>query len=124
MQVIRIWIEQVPVSSQGWLRALKDDKIALALQAIHRQPNARWTVASLAKHVGMSRTVFATRFTALVGESPMVYVSRWRMHRALALLEDGRSSLKTVAAASGYRSAGTFRLNFQRQFGDLPSEYR
>ena len=60
----------------GWLRRLKDEQIALALQAIHRDPASRWTVESLATHAGMSRTVFATRFKALVGESPMAYVSR------------------------------------------------
>ena len=124
VQALRIWIEQMPPESKGWLRGLKDERIALALQAIHKDPGCRWTVASLARQAGMSRTVFATRFKALIGESPMEYVSRWRVHRAIGLLERDGSSLKSVVEASGYRSAATFRLNFKRQFGKLPSDYR
>ena len=124
VQALRIWIEQMPPESKGWLRGLKDERIALALQAIHKNPGCRWTVASLARQVGMSRTVFATRFKALIGESPMEYVSRWRVHRAIGLLERGGVSLKSVVEASGYKSAATFRVNFKRQFGKLPSDYR
>jgi AraC-like DNA-binding protein len=124
VQALRIWIEQMPPESKGWLQGLKDERIAVALQAIHKDPGCRWTVASLARRAGMSRTVFATRFKALIGESPMEYVSRWRVHRAIGLLERDGVSLKSVVEASGYKSAATFRMNFKRQFGKLPSDYR
>ncbi len=123
IQAIRIWIEQTPTLTQGWLRASKDPRIALALQAIHRAPGLRWTVGFLAQQAGMSRSVFASRFKALVGESPMEYVSRWRMHRAIRLLERKQSSLKEVAAALGYRSACAFRTKFKSHFGRLPSDH-
>jgi AraC-like DNA-binding protein len=124
VQALRIWVEQMPPESKGWLQGLKDERIALALHAIHKDPGCRWTVASLARQAGMSRTVFATRFKALIGESPMEYVSRWRVHRAIQLLEQDGVSLKSVVEASGYKSAATFRVNFKRQFGKLPSDYR
>lgn len=123
VQALRIWIEQMPPESKGWLQGLKDERIALALQAIHKDPGRRWTVEALARQSSMSRTVFATQFKALIGESPMKYVSRWRMHRAIGLLERDRGCVKSVVDASGYRSAATFRANFKRQFGRLPSDY-
>ena len=124
LQAVRLWAEQMPSESKGWLSALKDQRLAMVLHAIHKDPDYRWTVESLAKHAGMSRTVFATRFKALVGESPMEYVSRWRMHRAIDLLAHERASVKAIVEASGYKSAATFRENFKRQFGAQPSSYR
>ena len=124
VQTLRIWIQQAPTDEKGWIHGLKDEQISLALQAIHRDPGHRWTVASLARHAGMSRSVFASRFKELVGESPMVYLSRWRMHRAIGLLEEGTGNLKSVVEASGYRSPTTFRDAFRRHFGMLPSDYR
>lgn len=124
IQALRIWIEQTPADRKGWIQGLKDEQIAVALQAIHRAPGDRWTVASLARHAGMSRSVFASRFKELVGESPMVYLARWRMHRAVALLEEGTGNLKSVVEATGYRSPTTFRDAFRKHFGMLPSDYR
>jgi AraC-like DNA-binding protein len=124
VQALRIWIQQLPPDAQGSLWGVHDEHISAALQAIHSDPSRRWTVGSLARHAGMSRTVFATRFKALVGASPMEYVCRWRMSRAIGLLESGTKSVKGVVEAAGYRSEATFRINFKRQFGVLPSRYR
>lgn len=124
VQVLRIWMEQLPPDAKGLLKGLTDDRIGRALQAIHSEPARRWTVASLAHYCGMSRTGFAVRFKTLVGESPMVYVARWRMHHAVGLFEKGTGSLKRVVAAAGYKSRSSFRLNFKRQFGVLPREYQ
>src|SRR5262249_40063318 len=123
IESLRSWIEQMPAELKGWLLVLKDEGIATAVQAVHEHPEQRWTVESLAHTAGMSRSVFAARFKALVGESPMEYVSRWRMHRAVGLLEQGAGSLKSVIEASGYKSPTTFRTNFKRQFGIPPHEY-
>ncbi len=124
IQALRIWIAQAPAETKGWIQALKDEQVSQALQAIHTDPGQRWTVASLARQSGMSRSVFAARFKALVGESPMAYLSRWRMHRAIGLLEEGSGNLKSVVEASGYKSPTTFRDAFRRHFGMLPREYR
>lgn len=124
IQALRIWIEQMPPHMKGWIQGLNDEHISTALQAIHRDPGHRWTVELLARQAGMSRSVFAARFKELVGESPMVYLSRWRMHRAIGLLEEGAGNLKSVVEASGYKSPTTFRDAFRRHFGMLPSDYR
>ena len=90
IQAIRSWIEQDPAAQTGWLGALQDQQIGRAIALIHRDPARAWTVASLAAEVAMSRSAFAARFTELVGEPPMHYVARWRMHVALTWLkEDG-----------------------------------
>jgi AraC-like DNA-binding protein len=123
VQALRIWADQMPTDAKERLQGLKDERIGLALQAVHQNPGCRWTVEALAQQAGMSRTVFAMRFKALIGESPMRYVARWRMHRAIDMLERDHD-LKSVVDASGYRSAATFRANFKRQFGRLPSDYR
>jgi AraC-like DNA-binding protein len=124
VQALRMWIEHLPPEQKGWLRGLKDPQLALALDAIHDNPGFRWTVEALAREARMSRTVFAERFKTVIGEPPMDYVARWRMHCAVGLLERGEASLKSVAAAFGYKSRTSFRSNFKRQFGVLPSDYR
>src|SRR5262249_53671906 len=123
IQALRIWIDRIPLESKGWLRGLTDPRIALALQAIHHDPGRHWTVASIAREAGMSRTMFAVRFKALMGQSPIEYVSRWRVHQALSLLEQDGEKLKSVIAACGYKSATAFRIHFQRHVGMLPSDY-
>ena len=98
--------------------------LAKVLRAMHADIRTGWTVAGLAKLAGMSRSAFASHFKALLGESPMSYVSRWRMHRAASLLDNDRNTLKSVVKASGYTSEAAFRLTFKRRFGLVPREYR
>ena len=82
IQAIRSWIETDPAARTGWLGALQDRQIGRAITLIHRDPARAWTLAALADEVAMSRSAFAARFTELVGEPPMGYVARWRMHLA------------------------------------------
>jgi AraC-like DNA-binding protein len=124
VQAVRLWIGQLTAGATRWHQAFRDERIARAVLAIHRDPGSRWSVDSLAHHAGMSRTVFATQFKTLVGESPMRYVSRRRMHQAAELLEQNRASLKSVVAATGYQSAAAFRASFKRRFGQRPNDYR
>jgi AraC-like DNA-binding protein len=124
VHAIRIWIEQLPENARGWVRALKDDQIAAALQAIHQDPVSRWTVESLAAQAGMSRSAIAERFNLLVGEPPMEYVRRWRLQHAADLLHDPRVSVKRVIATAGYSSEAAFRSAFRKSFGTVPSDYR
>ncbi len=76
IQMIRSWIDSAPESDRGWLAALRDEQVGRALPSIHREPEREWTVASLAKEVGMSRSAFSARFTNLVGESAMRYLAQ------------------------------------------------
>ena len=111
-------------SASGWLRGLADSPIAAALQAIHADPAALWTVERLAAEVHLSRSAFAERFKAIVGEPPMQYVQRWRMQRAAHFMDAGNLPLKTIIAMSGYASEAAFRKAFHQWNGMLPSQYK
>lgn len=84
VQMLRAWLESLPEGRGGWLGALRDRQIGAALAHVHRAPERPWTNAALAAAVGMSRSRFAARFSALVGEPPVAYLSRWRLETAAA----------------------------------------
>src|SRR5262249_5711698 len=88
IHVIRVWVEQQTESSRGWVAALRDQSISTALGLIHQLPQHGWTVEELAEAVALSRSVFSARFTRLVGEPPITYLTRWRMSRATRLLKN------------------------------------
>ncbi len=108
----------------GWLGALAEPQIGAALSLVHQSPEQSWTVASLAQRVGMSRSAFASRFTRLVGEPPLHYVTRWRMQKAAGLLREGRSTLAEIAEQVGYESETAFSKAFKRAVGSSPGAYR
>jgi len=124
IQAIREWLERDPAASGGWLGALRDDRIGRALTAVHREPGREWTVARLAREAAMSRSTFAARFTDLVGEPAMSYVTRWRMQVAYARLEDGKTTVRELASALGYRSEAAFTRAFVRVTGTTPGTVR
>lgn len=124
IQVIRSWLDSAPESEQGWLAALRDEQVGPALAAIHRQPEKHWTVASLAKEVGMSRSGFSARFTDLVGESAMHYVTQWRMQLARTQLQETSEPLWVLAERFGYQSEAAFSRAFKRVFGASPGSIR
>jgi len=124
IQLIRAWLESLPAEEGGWLRALTDRQLAGALEAIHSDPGSSWTVASLASRASMSRSAFAGRFKELVGETPLEYLTRWRMQRAVGLLESDDVPLKEIVASSGYTSEAAFRTVFKKWVGESPGSYR
>jgi AraC-like DNA-binding protein len=124
IQAIRYWLEHDPQARTGWLGALRDDQIGTAIAAIHREPGGDWTVASLAAVALMSRSAFAARFTELVGEPALRYVTRWRMAIAVDRLSDHRTSIAQVAAMLGYESEASFSRAFKRTVGYPPSQAR
>jgi AraC-like DNA-binding protein len=119
--MLRAWLGE---TSQGWSAALADPVTARALAAIHGAPERAWTVEQLGVAAGLSRAAFARRFTALVGEPPLTYLTRWRMTLALRLLRDTDKPLAQVAAAIGYGSAFAFAKAFRREHAATPGEYR
>ncbi|MDW3212549.1 MAG: AraC family transcriptional regulator [Ilumatobacteraceae bacterium] len=123
LQAIRSWIENDPAAQTGWLGALRDAQIGAAMARIHAEPARDWSVASLADEVAMSRSAFAARFTELVGESAMRYVTRWRMHVAHDLLRDGRTVAST-ATEVGYESEAAFSRAYKRVMGEPPRAAR
>ena len=107
----------------GLLYALADPQLGRAIEAMHADPSRRWTLAELANLAGLSRSIFAQRFRARVGETPMGYLTRWRMTLARDRLQNGRVSLGTIANALGYGSENSFNTAFRRETGCSPRRY-
>lgn len=122
-ETIRCCADQAP-ELERLVTAFADPRIARALSVMHRLPENRWTVASLAHEAGMSRSRFAERFTELVGMAPLAYLTEWRLQRARTLLMRTRGQVKAVAGAVGYLSTAAFTRAFQGAFGRSPSEMR
>ena len=108
---------------RGALHAMFDPQIGLALKSMHERLDAPWTVESLAAACGMSRSAFALRFKELVGETPLEYLTNWRMHKATSFMRSGDQKLVEVAKAVGYDSDAAFSKAFKRTFGLAPREY-
>jgi AraC-like DNA-binding protein len=109
--------------NKGWLRAIFDPQIGTALRAVHDGVSAPWTVESLAAAAGMSRSAFAARFKELLGQTPLEYVTDWRMQKAMQLLEQRDKKLIDVARSVGYESDAAFSKAFKRVVGANPGEY-
>ncbi|MCZ4557484.1 AraC-like DNA-binding protein [Rhodococcus sp. PvR044] len=125
LYILRAWLEAQPgADAEGWAAALADRAVAPALAAIHDDPAAAWSVESLADRAGLSRAAFARRFTALVGEPPMAYLTRWRMTTAARVLRESDAPLSAVAARAGYGSEFAFAKAFKRAYGLAPGSYR
>lgn len=124
IQAIRSWIASDPSARTGWLGALQDPQIGQALALVHRDPGRPWTIATLAREVAMSRSAFAARFAALLGEPVMAYLTRWRMQIAAAALADGQTTISELANRLGYRSEAAFARAFKRVIGAPPGAMR
>jgi AraC-like DNA-binding protein len=123
VEMLRQYLESLPDAEKGWLAGLRDPVVGQALAAMHGDPRAAWTVESLAKHVGVSRSVFAERFTEMVGHPPMHYLALWRTQLASRLLADG-GQVATVASAVGYESEAAFSRAFKKLVGQAPATWR
>jgi AraC-like DNA-binding protein len=124
IQAIRAWIEGDATAQTGWLGALRDPQIGQALSLIHSDPSREWTIAALADELAMSRSAFAARFTELVGEPVMQYVTRWRMQVAVNGLQEDGATVAELAARLGYRSEAAFARAFKRVIGEAPGSVR
>lgn len=109
---------------RGLLAAIADERIAAVLAAVHEDPGKDWQIPALASLAGMSRTAFTLRFKSLLEETPMQYVTQWRMHLAEGLLSDRRNSVMKVAAQLGYQTEAAFRRAFKRVSGVGPGKLR
>jgi len=108
----------------GWLAGLGEERISRALSAMHADPFRRWTVNDLAEVALMSRSIFAQRFAATVGEPPLHYLARWRLTIAADLLRSGGMKVTEAAQRVGYASDAAFSRAFKAHFGYAPSEAR
>jgi AraC-like DNA-binding protein len=121
--MLRAWLRDA-AQTEGWSAALADPVIARALAVIHEQPERAWTVNQLAATTGLSRAAFARRFTTLVGQPPMTYLTQWRMTTAARLLRETDKPVAQVAGAIGYGSAFAFTKAFRREHDTTPGNYR
>lgn len=124
IEVLRRYMQRLPEKSQGWLAALRDHQVGRALRFLHAHLEDKWNVEKLAGEVGVSRSAFARRFTDLLGESPMRYLTGWRMQLAKSMLLRPEMNLSMIAQKIGYDSDYAFNRAFKRYVGEPPGHWR
>lgn len=125
VEVLRRHLDSASATdAAGWLAGLRDPLVSSALTRLHAEPARPWTIEALAEAVGASRSVLAERFTQLVGQPPIQYLSRWRMQLAARLLADGSAKVRAVADAVGYESEAAFSRAFKKAAGIAPAKWR
>ena len=124
VQALRLFLQTASDVPQGWFLALTDRQISPAIGAIHAEPDRSWTLEQLARIAGISRTVFAQRFKALVGSTVMDYLTRWRMLLAADRLRQGGEKVSSIAFSLGYESESSFSAAFKRTMHCSPTQYR
>lgn len=121
---MRQHLSQLDAEQMGWLGALEDDRIGQALTLIHDSPDYHWSLEELAQKVGMSRTSFAQQFKRLVGNTPMEYLTEWRMSLAYSKLQLSKDSMLAIALDIGYQSEAAFSRAFKKIIGKSPNAVR
>jgi len=124
VETLRRYAAQLSPEHAGWLSGLRDRAVGRCLALMHEEPAHPWTVDSLAREVGASRSVLAERFTHFVGQSPMQYLGRWRMALATNYLRRSSLSVASIAEEVGYESDANFSRAFRREFGVPPATWR
>jgi AraC-like DNA-binding protein len=124
VEVLRSWIKSLRPGEGGWLGAMVDPHIGPALQLLHEQPDRPWTLRDLGQRVGLGRSAFSARFTALVGQSMQRYLIARRMEEAAFLLESSDDGIARIASQVGYETAAAFSKLFHRHHGLSPGRYR
>lgn len=124
IQTLRLYLASGGDSSLGWLKAIRDKKLASVMNLMHSMPERRWTLENLARESAMSRTSFAVYFKSVVGAAPLTYLTRWRMLLAEKMLREEDVSIGSMAEALGYTSESGFSNAFKRTLGISPQHYR
>lgn len=124
VEALRRYIAQLPPEQTGWLAGVRDPEVGKALALMHRQPAHPWTIAALANDVGISRSVLAERFRRYLSETPIAYLTRWRLQLSSQMLKSTSSSVAEIAAEVGYESEPSFNRAFKREFGLPPARFR
>jgi AraC-like DNA-binding protein len=124
VDVVRRYLEALPQDKTDWLVGLREPFVGRALAALHRSPARDWTLESLARDVGLSRSALAERFTHYVGQPPMQYLTSWRMQLAANQLRSSTDAVAAVAERVGYQSEAAFSRAFKKTVGASPSQWR
>ena len=121
--IIRAYIEEAEVG-QGFLRAIKDPKISTSLNCMHAAPEKEWTLEQLAAAAGMSRSLYCREFKRLLGETPLVYLTNWRILKSQEFLLENKENISEIAEKVGYQSEAAFNRLFKSKVGETPASYR
>lgn len=124
VEALRLHLTGGLQSKVGWLSALSDKQVSVAITCLHDEPARDWTVEELAQRAGMSRSIFAMKFKETVGAAPMEYLTRWRMLLAGDRISNTRDSISEIAQSLGYESASAFTKAFKKVMGRSPRRYR
>jgi AraC family transcriptional regulator, alkane utilization regulator len=124
VETLRRYMQQLPAESDGWMAGIRHPEVGRCLHLLHAQPGKKWTMRELALAVGMSRSALAQRFTDLIGEPPIHYLTRWRMQLAKNLMLQPDLSISSIAAQIGYDSDEAFNRAFKRYIGEPPVSWR
>lgn len=124
VEVLRRYMNELPGTRRGWLAGVKDPVVGPALRLLHASPERDWTVDELARAVAVARSTLADRFTELIGEPPMRYLTHWRIQLAQQLLRQTNLSIYAVAERAGYASEAAFNRAFKRHVGHPPALWR
>lgn len=124
IEILRRHMTTLPADAVGWLGALNDPLVGRALRYLHANPARGWTVESLAREVGASRTLLAARFAQRLDQPPMHYLTCWRLQLAAELLRDGVRGMAPIAERVGYASESAFNRAFKRHTGESPAAWR
>jgi AraC-like DNA-binding protein len=123
-ETLRRYVDLLPPGQTGWLAGARDPEVGKALALVHGQPSDPWTIAGLAKRVGVSRSVLAERFRHFLGVPPMAYLTRWRLQLGAQMLASTSHSVAEIASEVGYESEPAFNRAFKREFGSPPARFR
>jgi len=124
VETLRSYIAQLPPEKTGWLAGARDPEVGKTLALMHRNPDRPWTVADLAREAGLSRSVLAERFRHYLGETPIAYLTRWRLQLGAQMLGSTNYSVAQIAAEVGYESEAAFNRAFKRDFSLPPARFR
>jgi transcriptional regulator GlxA family with amidase domain len=124
VEAVRRHLGLLPPEQTGWLAGLRDPAVGRALALLHTQIDRGWTSEGLAHAVNLSRSIFADRFTRLIGVPPMRYLLNWRMQVAMQRLRETRQPVAQIAFGVGYESEAAFTRAFRRELGQPPAAWR
>lgn len=124
VETLRAWIAQLQSHQTGWLAGARDPEVGKVLALMHRSPAQPWTIASLAREAGMSRSVLAERFRHYLDQTPMAYLTRWRLQLGAQMLTSTNNPVLQIAAEVGYESEAAFNRAFKREFEVPPARFR
>jgi transcriptional regulator GlxA family with amidase domain len=124
VDTLRRYIAGLPQQETGWLAGARDPVVGKSLSLLHARPEHPWTIAEIAREVGVSRSAFVERFTRYLSEPPMTYLTRVRLQLAARVLVGTSRGIAEIASDVGYESEAAFNRAFKRELGTPPAQYR